>query len=324
MTRATSSSSPVPTVYMHSTFRDEHGRHMLPRGLDWDMDGTSHVAYAVANQLTTMQDTVECRRALVAAHNRWCFAKDLPFKTINDMQSMRVKNRHVLVDWSAKRRVLETIRYQNIAELLASEAAAENEPNIPIQQVWINGVFIANLSPQTLDSIIVKISKLESPKLCYKRSEGMIRIERFFEGGIRNHQVWEHMLDNLIALEDVQLIDEHTLIGTVTLPDWIIGGMLTSRLYVQEQRNGDFMFLRPLMNDDAATSDRTYRLRVGEHDDKIDIVRMELARLRYLAGLEHPFDEAAVRVTASSIKLSPEELKRREQHRRNLKKRFTF
>jgi hypothetical protein len=314
-------------VYCYSTFRDPHGRQLLPRGLDWDMDGQSHLAYVLSSsapnkhsyETINMQDTMELRRAIVHTHNRWCFSKDLPFSTLDDIEQLTIQKQHVLVQWKAdSRRVYETTKYKNIKELLISDCALGNAP-----QVWINGLFHSNLTLETLESVLSAVDKCRSPKLCYKRSKDIIRIERYFEGGIRNYQVWEHFLDNLYALEDTQIIDEHTILGTATLPDWIIGGMLTSRLWIQELGNGNILCLRPLIQDDPTTTDRTFRLAKGKDDDKIARVQVELGRLRYLAGLKHPFDEAAT-ANAAVATVSEKEQKRREQQRRNSKKRFTF
>ena len=136
-------------------------------------------------------------------------------------------------------------------------------------------------------------TKHPSKKVSYRRSDGLIRIERYFRGMIRDVEVFDHLLDNLYALEDVELLDDRTIIGTVTLPDWIMGGMLTSRLWVSELPNGNVLTQRPLQNDDLRTSDRRYELVKGEDDDRIALVKNELKRLRYLATLEHPVDHTA-------------------------------
>merc|ERR1712137_1332637 len=104
--------------------------------------------------------------------------------------------------------------------------------------------------------------------------------------------------------EDPHLVDERTLIGTATLPDWIMGGELTSRLLVQEKQNGNILFMRPLYNDDTRTSDRRYELTHGEDNEKIEIVRKEIASLRFLATLKHPFVEETLPAnTAGKIDL---------------------
>jgi hypothetical protein len=89
-----------------------------------------------------------------------------------------------------------------------------------------------------------------------------------------------------VALEDPHIVDDCTLIGTATLPDWIMGGKLTSRLWVQD-KGKSILFLRPLRNDDVDTSDRRYELK--DDTAKMQLVRQELTRLRHLASLHHPF-----------------------------------
>ena len=95
-----------------------------------------------------------------------------------------------------------------------------------------------------------------------------------------------------MALEDPEILDETTLIGTSTLRDWVMGGYLASRLWVQDR--GDVIeFQRPLRNDDLLTSDRRYLLSESDGEssrNKMSLARNELKRLRYLAALEHPFD----------------------------------
>merc|ERR1712167_465700 len=63
---------------------------------------------------------------------------------------------------------------------------------------------------------------------------GILRIERYFRGMVRGEEVFEHVVDNLLAFEDVKMLDDDTIIGTATLPDWIMGGVLTSRLWLRD------------------------------------------------------------------------------------------
>ena len=75
--------------FVHSTFRDPKGGQVLPTGLCWDMDGVSHMTYVPAKG--TALDACQqpgLKRALVAAHNRWSFAKDLPFQNERDIFQM--------------------------------------------------------------------------------------------------------------------------------------------------------------------------------------------------------------------------------------------
>ncbi len=125
------------------------------------------------------------------------------------------------------------------------------------------------------------------------------------------------MLDNLYALEDVQVLDDRTIIGTATVPDWIMGGDLTSRLWVQqEEPGGDILCLRPLYNDDTGTADRRYELRRGRDDDKIIIVQKELERIRYLAGLPDPYPELPIHGAKAAVGLTERERQNRRNRRR--------
>jgi len=84
-----------------------------------------------------------------------------------------------------------------------------------------------------------------------------------------------------------------------------MGGYLTSRLYIQDQGDS-ILFLRPLRNnDDLSTSDRRYILTTTPSEDvetmtsdgdshnlvkdRMESVRRELDRFRYLATLDHPY-----------------------------------
>lgn len=67
---------------------------MVPHGLEWDMGGDSLVAYVpllkvatadasmvrlqefYRDHASTLVDTPDIRRAIVEAHNKWCFAKE--------------------------------------------------------------------------------------------------------------------------------------------------------------------------------------------------------------------------------------------------------
>jgi hypothetical protein len=279
---------------VHSTFRDFEGRQLLPWGLEWGMDGDSHVTYLPADDVTDKIDVNDplVRRGIIEAHNRWCFAKQIPFKSVDDILSLSSRNgTHIQVNWRDTPRIVETdLRHENVTKLLTKYAEKAKEGG-ESPEVWVNGKFISPLDgPDAVGSVLEAVSNVPSIKLSLKRSDGFIRVERYFTGGLRDRvQVFDHIMDNLIALEDPQVLDEQTVIGTATLPDWIMGGNLTSRLWTRELDNGNILFLRPLRNDDISTSDRRFELVKGRDDEQIQVVREELSRLRVLASLSHPF-----------------------------------
>lgn len=273
---------------VHSTFRDNRGQKLIPNGLEWDLPGESHLAYVCMenNHNSGLKDTLPVRRGIVDAHNRWCFAKDLPFQKVEDIIQLQASGKHVRVKWKATNRTEIAVKHGATEELIKNDKAVNGGPPA---EVWINGEFVSFLSSDTLPSVLETVSEIRSPKLCFKRSDGLIRIERYFRGMIRGEEVFEHVMDNLYALEDPEHhVAENVLMGTATLPDWIMGGMLTSRLWVKELPNGNILCLRPLRNDDVSTSDRTYELVKGRNDGRIEIVRRELTRLRILAALSIP------------------------------------
>lgn len=292
--RHLASCSAIPFV-VHSTFRDFEGRQLVPRGLEWGMDGDSHVTYLPADDSTDKIDMNDplVRRGIIEAHNRWCFAKQIPFKNADDILSLSSRNgTHIQVNWRDTPRVVETdLRHENVTKLVTKYAEKAKEGG-KSAEVWVNGKFISLLDGlDAVDSVLEAVSNVPSMKVSLKRSDGFIRVERYFTGGLRDRvQVFDHIMDNLIALEDPQELDEQTVIGTATLPDWIMGGDLTSRLWTRELDNGNILFLRPLRNDDVSTSDRRFELVKGRDDEQIQVVREELTRLRMLASLSHPFE----------------------------------
>lgn len=325
------SSSIVPFM-MHSTFRDEQGSQLLPRGLEWDLLGDSHISYVRAplsflleeeNEQSgdTIQDEgvtqesesrdllnlddLRIQRGIVEAHNKWCFAKDLPFVGVDDILEVSRHGAHAVrvrwVELPAARRISKDTRHESIERLIDQDDAAQPDTSSPAE-VWINGNFVAYLNgPDSVPAIKAAIRKIYSVKVSFKRSEGIIRIERYFRGMIRGEQVFDHVMDNLHALEDPEWLDGRTMLGTATLPDWIMGGNLTSRLWARERNNGNILFLRPLRNDSTDTSDRRYELVKGEDDRKIKLVLKELARLRHVASLPSIFDAEP----GSSEKMAP-------------------
>ena len=122
--------------------------------------------------------------------------------------------------------------------------------------------------------------------------------------------------------------NETTLIGTATLPDWIMGGDLPSRLYTQiDKKEGNVLFLRPLYNDDLGTVDRRFRLKKGVDDEMIAIVKKEVERLCFLAKLPLPYPAMTNKRKSdqetSTLDNSGDRLTDRErQHRRNRRRFF--
>ena len=263
------------------------------------MDGDSHLTFLPANDITEQLnlDDPQVRRGIVEAQNRWSFAKQHEFKTVDDILSLSNSSdgKHVSVRWkNTPSQIVTETQCQNVARLIQDDRAADKNGS-PVE-VWINGEFVSVLNgPDTLAPVLDAVSRIKSLKVSFKRSDGFIRIERYFTGGLRDRvQVFDHLMDNLIALEDPKAKDENTVIGTATLPDWIMGGNLTSRLLIQELDNGNILFLRPLYNDDINTSDRRFELVKGEDDEQIHQVQVELKRLRMLASISHPYESPEI------------------------------
>ncbi|CAJ1935107.1 unnamed protein product [Cylindrotheca closterium] len=268
-------------VYIHSTFRDEDGRQVFPRGLEWDVDGDSHLSFAVP----IFEDATP--ENLVQAYNRWCCAKDLPYKTTDDILSIDQQGSdHVHVKWKKGNHVEQVVLGDSIEELLKADEATTDATQNKTAEVWINGEFQGTLSndPQDLQAILQKVPKTAN-KLCYKRTPTRIHIDRYYTSYLRKNQAWDHVWDNLVALEDPKVLDDQTIIGTATLSDWIMGGQLTSRMWIKD-KGTSILFQRPLYEDDLDTSDRRYEI---SDPKRMAMVRDELTRLRYLAKLRHPF-----------------------------------
>lgn len=172
---------------VHSTFRDNRGQKLLPNGLEWDLPGESHMTYVCMENAHTggLEDMLPVRRGIVDAHNRWCFAKDLPFQKVEDILQIQVHGKHVCVKWKATNRTEIVVKYSasSMEELIKNDKAVHGGPPA---EVWINGEFVSVLSSDTLPSVLETVSEqIRSPKLCFKRSDGLIRIERYFAGRIR-------------------------------------------------------------------------------------------------------------------------------------------
>ena len=364
-TMSASSIQPVP-FSVHSTFRDLFHQQLFPTGLEWDLAGTSHMSYAFMDPRNdddavfdlSADDAI--RQGIVIAHNRWSFAKDLPFKQVQDIEGITLSStgQHVFVQWKGNNLEnpygsnnpdgnVTVSKFQDIPTLLQSDDAALGKS--PPMPVWINGKYVTDLQPSTINYILSEIEKVPSLRLSWKKtihnasnitSSGStdasnkakpatsdLRIERYFTGGLRKRQdIFEHIMDNLYALEDVKILDENTIIGSATLPDWIMGGDLTSRLWVRiEPETGTIMFRRPLYNDDLQTSDRKFDMKREKDDQtKFDMVLNEIERLRYISKLASPFadlDKQASEVGSADgsgeVCLRKPLTAREIQHRRN-------
>merc|ERR1719453_684885 len=83
--------------------------------------------------------------------------------------------------------------------------------------VYLNGRRHATLQgPATgasVEDVCRAVAQLRSTKLCLRSGGGVCRIERFFSGMVRGEEVFEHVMDNLLALEDPHVIDENTVIA---------------------------------------------------------------------------------------------------------------
>eukprot|EP00526_Cylindrotheca_closterium_P016796 CAMPEP_0113625522 /NCGR_PEP_ID=MMETSP0017_2-20120614/13185_1 /TAXON_ID=2856 /ORGANISM="Cylindrotheca closterium" /LENGTH=323 /DNA_ID=CAMNT_0000535643 /DNA_START=190 /DNA_END=1161 /DNA_ORIENTATION=+ /assembly_acc=CAM_ASM_000147 len=279
-------------VYIHSTFRDEHGRQVFPNGLEWDLDGDSHVRFAVP----IFEENAITPEAIVQAYNRWCCAKDFPYKTTEDILSITKQGPdHVNVKWKKGNHVEQVVLGDSIEELLKADEVCTSDDDKTVE-VWINGEFQGTLSnnPNDLQAILQKVPKTAN-KLCYKRTPDRIHIDRYYTSYLRYNQAWDHVWDNLVALEDPKIIlndsyeeddkNATTIIGTATLNDWIMGGQLTSRMWIQD-KGTSILFQRPLYEDDLETSDRKYEI---SDPKRMEMVRQELTRLQYLAKLRHPY-----------------------------------
>ena len=235
-----SSANIVPFV-IHSTYRHKRtGELLKPSGLQWNLPGCSHVTYVALNDgspsrlcdITSEPTGDEVKSGIVEAHNRWSFARGETFAHVDDIKKVAVgdNGQHVTVEWkdSLRKRIFAEDGFgSTIADLLKKDAEAiEKDPSTV--QVWINGCIVGHLrGPSSLPPILEALEQVTSRHLAYQRSDcgRMIRIERYFGGYLRQkNDIFEHIVDNLIAMEDIELLDEATLIGNAKLEDWIMGG----------------------------------------------------------------------------------------------------
>lgn len=273
-----------PVLHIHSTFRGPTGRVVRPDGLEYDMEGTSQVRFAISEGQKALL-THDYESSVVETYNRWAASKDLPFKTADDILTITEQGeRHLHVEWQEDDHIFEEVILNDSAEdLLRQDRAATDGGGAA--QVWVNGNFVGILDdPDSLDAILPKIPSSNN-KFCYKRYPGRIHLDRYYVSYLRYNHAWDHVWDNLVALEDVQIVDDNTLLGTATLKDWIMGGQLTSRLWVRDQSES-ILFMRPLFEDNIDTADRRYEV---NDPVKLEAIRKELKRLRYLTTLKHPY-----------------------------------
>eukprot|EP00977_Amphora_coffeiformis_P021525 scaffold9441_cov167-Amphora_coffeaeformis.AAC.4 len=303
--RSLSSSSPssdktsISPFAVLSTFRHERtGEPLRPVGLQWNLPGESHITFVPIRKTGARVDTSSpaVRRGIIEAYNRWTFAREETFGCVDDIANVSMTDDEIItVEWKdtlQERHFHEEIFGSAVADLLQKEPTAQQDGLSPVE-VWINGRFVGNLcGPESLPPILQALSVVTSRRLAYKRSDDgkFIRIERYFGSYLRQkNEIFDHIMDNLIAMEDIEILDAQTLIGNATLCDWIMTGTLTSRMWIREM-DDRIRFLRPLHNDDIQTSDRKFDLIRGTVDDEmIALVEAELVRLRYLGTLSHPF-----------------------------------
>ncbi|KAG7369977.1 hypothetical protein IV203_027723 [Nitzschia inconspicua] len=307
-------------------------------------------------------DTPEIRRGILEAHNRWCFAKDLPFRTVEEIETLTLPRSvpnvekeeerdeimpsdgiHYYVKWkeSPTPSNITESRLQEAVDVIRNDPTAKGDQ--PPAQIWINGYLQAMLlEPATLSDVLETVEKIPSLHLSVKRSSSddnstvILRVERYFRGGLRHKQdIFDHIVDNLYAMEDITVLEDNeeetTIIGSATLPDWIMGGDLTSRLHIHaDKKNGSILFRRPLYHDDLQTSDRKFRLNKGVDDHLIEIVLIEIDRLTYLAKLPLPFPGITSKkesheqtgIKADKVAAMASFTTRERQHRRNRRRFF--
>ena len=226
----------------------------------------------------------------------------MPFATIKDIADVSQQpDGCVLVRWQTDPELwVERESESQPGELIhvlnnVRQIATSIEPGC-LLDVYLNGQRHSTLQGPVLEAsaeeLCNAVARLHSAKLCIRHSarHGILRVERYFKGMVRGEELFEHVLDNLVALEDPQIIDADTIIGTATLPDWIMGGELTSRLWVRDLGDG-ILALRPLYNDHVdgkGEVDRRYELREGRNQDddrRIALLRRAVSNVRYLAAL---------------------------------------
>ena len=181
-------------------------------------------------QLLGDSDEWRVKRGIVEAHNRWAFAREENFAKVEDIDGLSLDKdgEHITVDWkpTLRERLFQEEGFiASMADVIKKDPAAVQGGEVA--EVWINGMFVGTLcGPETVLPILEALSNVTSRRLAYKRSaDGIIRIERYFGSYLRQkNEIFDHVMDNLIAMEDIEALDTDTLIGTATLSDWIMGG----------------------------------------------------------------------------------------------------
>ena len=205
---------------VHSSFRDEEGQQVKPYGLQWQVDGESYLTYApISNDAAKMvqeqmkkimvvqeqqqeeeeeqdpsnntsnnnnNNNITIKNWIVAAHNRWAFARDWPMRQVQDIRNIiewhpkqqSHDNQLLLkVEWDPDiSRHYDEKRY-TIAEtsgLLKMDPSVvskgeDDQSNSPTE-VWINGYYQGLLSSETLSTMIDKVKATPSRKLLYRKS----------------------------------------------------------------------------------------------------------------------------------------------------------
>lgn len=292
-----------PKFLVLATFRDADQKQVKPFGLEWGMAAQSQVVYVKsppdlvddrnpqkAFPADVDTESLEVRREIVAAHNLWSFAKGLRFVTVDDMREVTVDaSGRVFVLWRPRLDRETQSRPPDVAGAIRDDPSAK-EPGHPVE-VWINGRFAAILDgPSTVERVLAAVAQCRSVKLELLRSDGLLRVERYFRGRPRGEELFEHIMDNLYGIEDPTIVDDRTIIGTATLPDWIMGGQLTSRIWVRENDDGTVTALRPLYDDSIETTDRRYTLLPGTvaDDRRLAVLRRAVSHVRYLSTFAPP------------------------------------
>jgi hypothetical protein len=321
--RTTTKPDATMPVYIHSTFREYQAKMMKPFGHHWGMNGDSQVLFVIPSKehgddhALSLEGNPQLYRGIVKAYNQWCCAKDIrSFVKEEDSQSIEWANdnddddeqrktkTHIHVQWDKERlgrplptTLIATQRDKALLRLLEQDEAVTGTGSPA--GVWINGDYICELDGSKVNLDAMKMALAKMPSKAQNNNwklhssddgnGGFIRIERFYHSGIQQRpEVFDHVWDNLVALTDPEILDDRTIIGMATLSDWIMGGNLTSPLWIRDE--GDIiLFLRPLRNDNVDSSDRRYQLSTDDDDDDennnkttkqtIAMVRGELNRL---------------------------------------------
>jgi hypothetical protein len=225
------------------------GHHQHPNDAITTIQNSHNSSKLGSSTMDITKDKEEqcIQRGIVEAHNRWAYAREENFAKVQDIEKLTIvdgnsdnnddspHHSYVMVEWksSLKNRLFQELGFgegtTTMAELIKKDPAAAAANGAEPAEVWINGLFVGHLDgPASVPTFIAALAQVTSRRLAYKRSnDGIIRIERYFGSYLRQkNEIFDHVLDNLIAMEDVEVLDNNTLIGTATLCDWIMGGKL--------------------------------------------------------------------------------------------------